>query len=920
MERHVMDKYIEILKNPSDSTRGLTRWWWYGCAVDEEEIKRELTVMKEAHIGGVEIQILYAVSPDLEKKGIKNIPFYSKEFFEVLKFTTEYAKQLGMTVDFTFGSSWPYGGPFVPGDMAPESAVPYQIDVSGPCSFSYDFTTVIGGQIIKLVMGRMEKGIMAEDSVQDITSCLKDKELYGWPWGKYIDNIKIPDGDYKIVAYVIEEYKQLLGAPTREAQGYAIDHCRRDVSDFYFKNAGKPVIDKLGRGAINSFFCDSIELSGNNWTTILLDEFKKRRGYSLDKYMYGLWGKVGNISDRLRYDYYKTMSELTIENFFENMTKWCNENGSKSRTQAHGIWADILKTYGTADIPEGETFGPQDKLMVNTVHRKCASSAAHIYGKELASNESFTWLRVPRFLETLENMKAEADAIFLDGMNMIVNHGYAYSPKDSGKLGWPFYASSHICDKNTYWPYYKEMGAYIQRVSGILRLGRHKCDTAIYLPQADVWSENPLSNLHMSMKLEEYMGWGTTDRISKSGYYFDYINDEALTSLGKMENGFNINGNTYSMIVLIGCKRLPVETAKALKDFVQAGGRLVASDAMPFESCGLIDYEANDEAVKQLMGEVFPKEKDSWVSFGKGCAAVASDRGDKLIELMEKQQRPDVKIKNNSDTVGYVHRVDGDNDIFFMSNISSEYKNTSIEFSVCGKGFRFYDALSCKEVELSSIKYCKDSTEVSFNFEPFQSVVAVFESSLPLAGAATAWRQRVVKEMDISSSWRLSVPEENFTAKLDTISCWESFPELSYYSGEGWYESSFKVPETEVYHKAVLNLTSVNEIAEIYINNRRCGTLWKKPYKIDITEYLSKGDNTIRIKAVNRLINNAIKPDNEAPLYEGEVMDQWPYFTESINQLIKRRIHNWREKAAVKEPVPSGISGRAYIEFTALED
>ena len=49
-------------------------------------------------------------------------------------------------------------------------------------------------------------------------------------------------------------------------------------------------------------------------------------------------------------------------------------------------------------------------------------------------------------------------------------------------------------------------------------------------------------------------------------------------------------------------------------------------------------------------------------------------------------------------------------------------------------------------------------------------------------------------------------------------------------------------------------------------------------------------------------------------------MDEWPYFTESINSAIKNRVHNWREKAAVKEPVPSGIGGSICIRLTRLEE
>lgn len=912
-----MKNYIELLNNPSKDSRGFTRWWWYGCAVEREEIKRELKYMKEANIGGVEIQILYPISADNKKFKVKNIPYFSKEFFDILEFTVNTAKELDLIVDFTFGSSWPFGGPFIPHSMAPQSAIPYQIDVSGPCNFNYDFTTRVNGEIVKIIFGKMQKGKMIEESILDITKSLKKRELYGWPWGDYIENLAIPEGDYKIVAFVINGYRQTLGAPSLNAGGYVIDHCRSDVSDFFFKNAGKPLIDRLGRGKINSFFCDSIELSGNNWTSILFEEFEKRRGYKLDKYIYALWGEIDDVSQNVRYDYFKTMSELTIENFFENMTKWCRDNGSTSRIQAHGTWADILKAYASADIPEGETFGQHDRLEVNSIHRRFATSAAHLYGKNIVSNESFTWLRVPRFLETLENMKASVDAIFLDGINMIVNHGYAYSSESSGKLGWTFYASSHICHKNTYWPYYKELGAYIQRVSEFMRLGRHKCDVAIYLPQADVWSENPMCDLHMGMKLQEYLGWETADRINKAGYYFDYINDDAINNIGEINKGIKINNNNYKMIVLIGCKRLQVETASSLKRFVENGGILIAAENIPDRSCGMINKDYNDDFVKVTMLNIFSNlnKYNTWGKYGEGYAAVASDRNDELINTMKNILKPDAEIKNNNDTVGYIHRIDKGNDIYFMSNISEEYKDTIVEFSVSNKGFRIFDALTCREVSALSYNAIENGTQIKIRFEPYESVIIVFSDSIDIKDLKLYKEHRIVKKTDISKEWFLEVPEVNYSRELKYIDFWQKFDELKYYSGEGYYTKEFDINIEDDFQDIILKLQKVKEIAEIYINGRYCGVIWKKPNEISIKEYLVNGKNTISIKAVNRLINYAINPENEEKLYDGEVMEEWPYFTETINHIIKRRLFNYREREAVKEPQPSGISGKIEIEL-----
>ena len=134
-ETRKKDLILEMLQNPPEEAKGWTRWWWYGCAVTHEEIIRELHFMKEAGLGGAEIAILYPLAADDEKKGIFNIPFYSPEFFEILDFTLTEAKKLGLGIDFTLGSSWPYGGPFVPQDMAPQMVTTWQIDVTGPVDF-----------------------------------------------------------------------------------------------------------------------------------------------------------------------------------------------------------------------------------------------------------------------------------------------------------------------------------------------------------------------------------------------------------------------------------------------------------------------------------------------------------------------------------------------------------------------------------------------------------------------------------------------------------------------------------------------------------------------------------------------------------------------------------------------------------------
>src|ERR1051325_2286611 len=100
--------------NPPDDARIMMRWWWFGPAVTKPELEREMHVMKDAGIGGFEVQPVYPLSLDDETLGIKTLPFLSHEFLDALRFTSEKARELGLRFDLTLGSGWPFGGPTVP--------------------------------------------------------------------------------------------------------------------------------------------------------------------------------------------------------------------------------------------------------------------------------------------------------------------------------------------------------------------------------------------------------------------------------------------------------------------------------------------------------------------------------------------------------------------------------------------------------------------------------------------------------------------------------------------------------------------------------------------------------------------------------------------------------------------------------------
>src|SRR5215471_13078116 len=105
-------------ERPPDDARIMVRWWWFGPAVTKPELEREMRMMKQGGIGGFEVQPTYPLELDNPAKGFRNLPYVSDEFLEMLRFTGEKARELGLRMDLTLGSGWPFGGPHIPVALA----------------------------------------------------------------------------------------------------------------------------------------------------------------------------------------------------------------------------------------------------------------------------------------------------------------------------------------------------------------------------------------------------------------------------------------------------------------------------------------------------------------------------------------------------------------------------------------------------------------------------------------------------------------------------------------------------------------------------------------------------------------------------------------------------------------------------------
>ena len=98
---------------------------------------------------------------------------------------------------------------------------------------------------------------------------------------------------------------------------------------------------------------------------------------------------------------------------------------------------------------------------------------------------------------------------------------------------------------------------------------------------------------------------------------------------------------------------------------------------------------------------------------------------------------------------------------------------------------------------------------------------------------------------------------------------WTKHPDegIKYYSGNAVYHNSFNVDfEPQKDRQYFLQLGSVKDvgIAVVKINGKEKGILWTNPFRIEISEELQKGKNTLEIKVVNSW-HNRVAGDQTFP-------------------------------------------------------
>jgi hypothetical protein len=124
---------------------------------------------------------------------------------------------------------------------------------------------------------------------------------------------------------------------------------------------------------------------------------------------------------------------------------------------------------------------------------------------------------------------------------------------------------------------------------------------------------------------------------------------------------------------------------------------------------------------------------------------------------------------------------------------------------------------------------------------------------------------KVLDQQNITGPWELNFPPGTGAPNkvtLDQLVSWSNNADsgVKYFSGTAIYRKMFTFNSEVDFAKTRvdLDLGNVQVIAELKVNGKDMGILWKSPYQTEITDALKPGENTLEIKVTNLWINRMI--------------------------------------------------------------
>ena len=312
-----------------------------------------------------------------------------------------------------------------------------------------------------------------------------------WPFS----DVDLPDGD---------QTRDFFDTIEPARRGYTWDFPREarilnhlDSMAFYrYAHKMNRGLAQAYKGSRSGLFVDSWEVETQYaWTPGFDSAFSAQHGYDITPYMQTR-ALFDTANADILYDYMHTLSGYVLDQFYRPFAHNATRQGAFSRAQCGGAPTDLLTAFTVVDVPETEA------ILYEPPFSKIAASAATLAGKPVVTAETFTcaygWTSLRyqngrghsphQGKEQIADLKLISDALFANGTNQIIWHGFPYNKV--GDTSNFFYTTCQISthpENNLTGDALADFNRYMTKVSDYMRRGKNYSTLAVYMPVEDAW-------------------------------------------------------------------------------------------------------------------------------------------------------------------------------------------------------------------------------------------------------------------------------------------------------------------------------------------------------------------------------------------------------------------------------------------------
>jgi (4-O-methyl)-D-glucuronate---lignin esterase len=541
-----------------------------------------------------------------------------------------------------------------------------------------------------------------------------------------------PAGAWTILRVGYTPTGQLNVSASAAGRGLECDKFSREAIEFHFNQVIAKVLAEAGPLAGKSFTgveIDSYETGMQNWSAALPEEFQRRTGYELWRYLPAVAGgrRVGDaaITERFLFDLRRVEADLMAENYYGRLHELCNAHGLKFYAEGYGQGVfDELQVSGGPDFPMTEYWERTPWTPSRVV--KMVASAAHIYGKPVVAGESFTGEEeTARWQEYPFSLKILGDEMFGLGLNQMLFHRFAQQPHPTAVPGmtmgpWGF----HFDRTNTWFEQSRPWLEYLARAQWMLRQGTYLADVLYFV------GERPPDVAQLAMP------------VLPAGYNFDLVNAEVLLTRAAMKDGriAIAGGGNYRLLMLPpDLQGATPELMRQLREFAAGGATIFGPK--PQHSLTLRGFPAGETEVRAIADEL-------WNGVGKAKTGRVVAQGGVGEVLRASGVEPDFEFAGRAPdaAVSWLHRATPELEIYFVGNRQRRVEEGVASFRVEGASPEIWRPETGRREGVAVFAAEGGRTRVPLRLEAGESVFVVFRRGVKAkpAGALRREGQAVV--------------------------------------------------------------------------------------------------------------------------------------------------------------------------------